>query len=341
MGSKNNGIVKISDVAKLANVSISTVSRVLTGSAPVNDDAKARVLDAVKVLGYRPNTIARSLKGGSTNTVALMIPSIRNMIFPSLVRGVEDTGRKYGYKVILCNTDEDIEVEKQYISKLMTRWVDGLIIASMLPDSDHIRELAASGFPVVLTFRYYDETIDAVGVDNVSAAYDAVKYLINTGHRRIAIAMGRQVLNIYRDRFKGYCQALEDHGIPFDPQLVLPEGSSPSCFTGIIRKICALPDPPDAIFATSDPKAITVMRALRDCGQRVPEDVSVIGFDNIEISALLEPPLSTVSQPIYDIGALAAKKLIDQIRHKESTGELMPPSVDLMDTELIIRKSTR
>ena len=162
-------MVSLKDVAMEAGVSASTVSRVLSNNPVVNEITRQRVMDAVRLLDYRPNELAKSLKLGHSNTIALMVPSIQNLIFPTIARGVEDTARKAGYTVILCNTDEDVEEEKRYITRLRTRFIDGFIVASMMPGSDHIRKLWQEGFPVVLTSRIYDDTIDAVGIDNEGA----------------------------------------------------------------------------------------------------------------------------------------------------------------------------
>ncbi len=333
--------MNIKDVAGHAGVSISTVSRVLSGKSYVSEESKRRVLDAVRLLDYTPNVLAKSLKMGRSNTIALMVPSIQNLIFPTIARGVEDTARKNGYTVILCNTDEDTEVEKEYITKLRNRWIDGFIVASMLPGADHIRRLWEDGFPVVLTSRYYGDPVDAVIVDNYQSSYDAVRYLVRTGHRRIALAMGREELPFYIDRWKGYRAALEENGLEYDESLVVRETNGTNSFYYLTKQLMKRPAPPDAIFATSDPKAIVVMRALHDCGLHIPDDVSVVGFDNTEISSMVEPPLSTVSQPLYEIGVLAAQKLIYQIRYKEEHGVPAPPAVDTLSTDLIIRKSTR
>jgi Transcriptional regulators len=327
----------LKDVAAHAGVSCSTVSRVLAGKSCVNEKTKMKVLEAVNVLNYHPNALAKGLKMGRTNTIALMIPSIENQIFPSITRGVEDTARKSGFTVILCNTDEDMEVEKEYIDKLKTRWVDGIVVASMLPDSDHIRELSAGNFPVVIANRYYDETISAVGIDNYQAAYDAVSYLIKSGNKNIAIASGRMELSIYERRYQAYIDALKDNGMDIDPELIIQETNGTNSFYYLTQRLIKSGKHFDAVFATSDPKAIVVMRAIKDLGLKIPEDISVLGFDNIEMSALIEPPLSTVSQPLYEIGALAAKKLIKIINGKAST----EPCLDLLKTELLIRKSTR
>ncbi len=334
-------MVSLKDVAEHAGVSASTVSRVLGNKPVVNENTRERVMDAVRLLDYKPNELAKSLKLGRSNTIALMVPSIQNLIFPAIVRGAEDTARKAGYTVILCNTDEDVEEEKRYITKLRTRLVDGFIVASMLPGSDHIRKLWREGFPVVLTCRIYDDTIDAVGIDNEAAAYDATQYLIRVGHRKIAFAMGREEIPLYTDRYKGYRRALESAGIPFDEELVIHETNGTASFYYLFQNLIKKGVKPDAVMSSSDPKAFVVMRALHDMGLSIPGDVSVMSIDNVEASSQIEPPLSTVSQPLYEIGALAANKLIRQIQHKERTGKLAPPQVDILKTELIIRKSTR
>ncbi|MEG0047739.1 MAG: LacI family DNA-binding transcriptional regulator [Clostridia bacterium] len=332
-------MVTIKDVARLAGVSFSTVSRVLNQKKSVSPDTYRKVMEASEILQYTPNSIARSLKEGCTNTVALMVPSMRNHIVPEIAQGVEDTARKNGMTVILCNTNEDIGVEKEYLRKLKNQLVDGIIVTSMLKSSEHIRALQREGFPLVLAIRHYNDPIDAVAVDNRMAAYRAMEYLIKTGHRKIAIAVGRLELNVYVDRYKGYCEALEHYGIALEEALVLRETSGLESLYHLVRAMIRDGHQIDAIFATSDPKAIMVMKALRDCGLRIPQDVAVMGFDNIEISSALEPPLSTVSQPLYKIGVLAMEKLMAQIRAKVE-GKEYKPSLSILDTELIVRKST-
>ncbi len=330
-------MINMKKVAKDAGVSISTVSRVLSGSDLVKEKTKTRVLEAVSRLHYQPNILAKGLKLGYTNTIALMLPSIENQIFPVITRGVEDVARKNGFTVVLCNTDEDMKVERDYIDKLKTRLIDGFIVASMLPNSNHIRALCAEDFPVVLTGRYYDDTISTVAIDNYRAAYDAVCYLIKTQHKRIALALGRKELSIYQQRYQGYIDALREHGFEIEPELVIHETNGTNSFYYLTQEILKKDRNIDAIFASSDPKAIVIMRAIQDMGFHIPEDISVLGFDNIEISALVEPPLSTVSQPLYEIGALAAQKVIQMIRCKGT----IKPSIDFLKTDLIIRKSTR
>lgn len=333
----------IKTVAKIAGVSISTVSRVLSGKDYVNAVTKEKVEQAIRQTGYSPNVLAKSLKMGRSNTIALMVPDIQNLIFPVIARGVEDTARKYGFTVVLCNTDEDREVEKGYINKLKTRWIDGFIVCSMLPGSDHIRRLREEGFPLVLVNRYWEsERIDTVSVNNYQAAYDGITYLLRTGHRRIAIALGRENLPLYTERLRGYRAALESAGIAYDESLVMRETNGSESFLWLTKKMIASGAKPDAVFATSDPKAFVILHALHELGIRIPEEVSVMGFDNVTLSAMVEPPLTTIAQPLYEVGAVAAKNLIRQIHYKEQNGGALPEPVhELMSTDLIVRRSTR
>jgi LacI family transcriptional regulator len=335
----NKGMATLLDVAERTGFSVSTVSRVLAGNVSFPSKTRQKVLDAVKEMNYSPNAMARSLKSGQSSMIALVIPSIHNLMFPALTRGVEDTARKNGYMVILCNTDENADVEKAYIRKLRNSWVDGMIFSTMLPTSGYIRDLRNSGFPVVLTARAYDASIDAVVIDNVTAAYNATNYLLEKGYRRIAFAMGPD-FQLYTDRFIGYRKALESHGIPFDENLVMHEEDGVESFTFLTKRLIEEQGKPDAVFASTDTRAIIIMRALYDLGYRIPEDVAVMGFDNVNFSSLVEPPLSTVAQPLYEIGAEATKRLIQQIRNIRKNGNLDAPVVKRLETHLLIRKST-
>ena len=336
MGKK---VVTLKDVALKTGVSTSTVSRVLSGKECINPKTRDKILSSIKELQYTPNALARGLKLGQSNMIALIIPSIHNLMFPALTRGVEDIARKYGYMVILCNTDENLSVEKNYIQKLHNNWVDGLLVATMMPNSDHIRKLRNNGFPVVLTSRSYDRDIDAFVIDNVEASYDAVCYLIEQGHRKIAFAMGPD-LQIYQERFEGYRKALEDHSIPLEDHLVMHEGDGINSFYSLTKELIQKHGCPDAIFASNDTRAIIIMRALYDFGLKIPDDVAVVGFDNIDFSALVEPPLTTVSQPFYEIGKSATKRLIKQIESVRTTGKLEPPEIHVLQAHLLVRNST-
>lgn len=337
-------MTNIKVVAELAGVSATTVSRVLSGKSYVSDDTRMRVMDAIQKTGYSPNVMAKGLKMGRTNTIVLMLPDIQNLIFPMITRGVEDAARQKNYTVILCNTDENSGVEKDYITAMKSRLVDGFIVGSILPNSIHIRNLRAEGFPLVLMNRYYAQDegkIDIVAIDNYKSAYNGVRYLIGTGHKKIALALGRENLYLYTERYRGYREALLDNHIPYNENLVMREATGSSSFYNMVQALMNSKDRPDAIFATSDPKAFVILHALHEMGIRIPEDVSVLSFDNVTLSAMMEPPLSTVAQPFYDIGVRATNNLIHQIQYKDENGVLPQPLKEILDTDLIIRASTK
>ncbi len=337
-------MASMKEVAEAAGVSVSTVSRVLNGKSYVNSETRRRVLEVVEQTKFHPNVLAKSLKQGRSHTICLLVPSIENQIFAHITRGLEDTARKSGFAVVLCNTDEDAMVERAYIEKMKTYWIEGFAICpAAAGNGEYIRSLRADGFPAALVCRYDEPDVgamDIISVDNYQAAYDAMKYLIRTGHRRIALAAGREDLFLYRERYRGYRAALADGGIPYDDELVMRETSGTDSFYQATRQVMALPEPPDAIFATSDPKAFVVMHALHDLGKRIPEDVSLLGFDNVALSSNMEPPLSTVGQPLYEMGCAAAKMLLQQIDYKNKNGVLPPPVHHVMGVDLIIRRST-
>jgi LacI family transcriptional regulator len=328
----------IKDVARLADVSPSTVSRVLSQKVFVDESTKLRVMAAVQDLNYQPNPLARALRERKTNTIALLVPGIENQIWPLVARGVENVARKQGYVVVLCNTDNDVEMEINYINRLKRQWVEGIIIAPAKDESPHLRELSSQGFPVVQVIRGLEnDGMDTVMIDNFKLAYEAVSYLIKTGHKHIAIASGRQDLYLYRRRLDGYKQALLDHGYPIETNLILQEIKELNNLYRLTQQRIKNGVVMDGLVATSDPKAIVVMRALRDMGLNIPSDVSVIGMDNIEQSSYFEPQLTTMAQPFIEMGKLAAQKLIFRINDPEHA----VPVTDYLTPELIIRKSTR
>lgn len=333
----------LKEIAEAVGVSPSTVSRVVNGKSYVNEATRQKVLAMVEQTRYQPNVLAKSLKLGRSNTICLMLPSIDNLIFPPISRGVEDVARKNGFTVVLCNTDEDAEIERTYIEKMKTRLIDGFVLCSGNGRNGSARALRKEGFPAVLVNRFTEEDlgqVDTVAVDNFQGAYTATRYLLRCGSRRIALAYGDEELYLYRERYRGYCQALQDAGVAYDERLVLREMGGNDSFYQMTREVMALPDPPDAFFAMSDPKAFVIMHALHDLGVRIPQDVSVLGFDNVSLSSMIEPPLSTISQPLHDLGAAAAKCLIRQILYKDKHGELPPPARTVLDVDLIVRQST-
>lgn len=331
-------MVNIKEVAKKAGVSASTVSRVLTGHIPVSADARQKVLDAVKALDYQPNPLAQGLKGGRIKTIGLFIPNVRDLVFPAAIRGIEDTAKQHGYTVILCNTDDSEEKELSYIQSLQRRFINGFILSTARMDSHHLRKLQEEQFPVVCLIRHLgDETMDAVVLDNLDGAYQATAYLLRQGKRDIAIINGDTRVLLYQQRFAGYKKAHEEIGATPDSRLIFHNVKGWDDSGRVVTDLLASGLRPDAIFAASDPKAIGVLRAIKDFGLKVPEDISVIGFDNSDIAAFLDPPLTTVAQPFYEMGVRACEKLIKLIEGKRRSRA----RVEIFPARLVIRGSVR
>ena len=327
----------IKDVAELAKVSRTTVSRVLGGNSYVNAATKKRVLEAIENLDYTPSAIAMSLKAKRSKSVAVVVPNMRNQIFVMIVRGAEDEARKRGYMVVLCNTNESEEVERRYVEKLQDNWVDGFVFATGRTDPTCLRALREKNIPAVVTVRTSGSSVDMVGIDNYQASRTAVGYLLKTGHKRIAIVNRPRSIPLYRERFFGYADAIHDAGGRIEERLVIEETDYAGNVYSKMLQLLQSGTVPDAVFATSDMRAIHAMRAILDFGLKIPGDISLVGMDNIKISSLIEPPLTTVSLPLYEMGGIAMARLIHQIENG------MPDfaSVELLPTTLIVRKSTR
>ena len=328
-------MVNIKEVAKAAGVSPSTVSRVLTGKIPVNDDTRARVLNAVATMNYQPNACAQGLKGGRLHTIGLVIPNVRNLVFPAAIRGIEDMAKQNGYTVVLCNTDEDIEKERFYIESLRRRLIDGFIFSTARPGHEYLLDLHNEGVPVVFFIREFGNSVNTVVLDNEGGAYQATNYMISRGMKKIALINGRLDLPLYQHRYDGYKRALREAGLQETPGMVIHDVSG---WDDGYQAMCELLDKnirPDAVFATSDPKAIGVIKAIQDAGLRVPQDISVMGFDDLDFSAMLNPPLTTVAQPFYEMGIRACKRLIQLIEKGKSSKS----KVDVLPAELVIRQS--
>jgi len=324
-------------VAKRAGVSASTVSRALSGKIPVSEETKKKVMQAVKELNYQPNVFAQGLKDGKSKTLGLLIPNVKDLVFPAAIRGIEDTASKYGYTLVLCNTDEDVEREKFHINSLRKRLIDGFIISTARPGHEHLLELKNEGFPMVFLIRRISGDVDAVTADNINGAYEATKYLLSRGLKRIALITGSSDILLYQERFEGYKKALEEADIPLDPNIIIHDVYGWEDSYKAMSMLLERGFKPDAVFATSDPKAIGVIRAIKDHGLSVPDDISVMGFDDLDMVALLDPPLTTVSQPFYEMGVVACERLIKIIEAKRKP----KPVVKTLPCKLKIRKSVK
>ncbi|MFZ5753132.1 MAG: LacI family DNA-binding transcriptional regulator [Bacillota bacterium] len=330
--------VTIKDIARAADVSIATVSRVLNNKADgITEETKAKIRKAVKELNYRPNAIARGLITKKTHTIGLVLPDISNPFFPEIARGVEDVAKEAGYNVFLCNTDDDSKKERGYVKALRERQVDGIIFtASALKNSEDITEHVGK-MPFILVDRKPDNLPDAPGVflDNLKGGYLAAKHLIEKGHREIALISGPLQSYNARQRLEGFKKALQEAGIRYKDKLIREGDYKRSGGYRAMEKLLREGVEFTAVFASNDLMAVGVMEMLREKGIAIPEQVAVVGFDNIYLSTVVAPRLTTISQPTYQMGAQAAQMLLTCLQGRE-----LDEKQKVFSPQLIIRESS-
>jgi LacI family transcriptional regulator len=328
----------IRDVANRAGVSPMTVSRVVNGSARVKPDTSQRVRDAITALGYVPNNLARGLTRQKTGALALIVPDFADPFFTLILRGAEDVARRAGYRVILCNTDGDVEREGAYLEDMAAHRVEGLLIAPVGDQSRHnLRRLGPHPPPFVLVDRSIPGIeSDLVQGDSVGGARLVVDHLLALGHRRIAHITEPQDVSTARDRLRGYMDALTAVGIPFDSDLVVAatRANARGGFEAA-QRLLDRESRPSAIFAVNNLTAVGAVTAIRERGLDIPRDVAVVCFDDIELAALLCPFLTVMAQPAETFGTLAVQLLLDRIsgRATERRRRVVLPA------DLIIRAS--
>jgi LacI family transcriptional regulator len=310
----------IADIAKRTGASITTVSRVLNSKAAkyrISEQTEKLILAAAKDLKYRPNQIARSLRLRKTQSIGLVIPDISNPFFASVTRSIQTVAHKLGYSLVVCDTDENFDLEVDHINLLVAKGIDGLIVLPVGQRFDHLSLLTNEGIPFVLVDRCFEEIeTNSVVVDNYHGAFEAVEHLIHAGHRRIAIIQGLHNTYTNKGRLRGYLDALRKHGIATDESLIV--GNSFRKETGYheTKALITRPEKPTAIFATSDLITLGVLEALEEVQLRIPDDLSLVAFDEIEFSPFLRCPLTMVAQPKESMGEHAAQLLIDNIKTK-------------------------
>lgn len=327
----------IKDVAKEAGVSIATVSRVLNEIDVVNEDTKAKVKDAIEKLGYRPNIVARSLKTQKTKTVGIIIPDISNQFYPEIVRGAEDVANIYNYNIMLCNTDLDKDKEIEYLKILREKMCDGILYMSNSLEQSILQLLNELKMPTIL-IENTDITgrIPSVSIDNEKAAFDGVTYLINKGNTNIAfIGTNKNYNSVSAARFSGYKKALLNNNIPIKEDLICFSGKKARDGYESIKSVLDKTTL-DAVFCTEDEVAMGVINGLRERGINVPKEVDVMGFDNIYSSSIFYPKLTTVAQPMYDMGSVGMRMLIKVINNSE-----LEIKNYILDHEIIERDSCK
>ena len=331
-------MASMNDVARQAGVSVVTVSRVVNNSASVNELTRTRVLKAIKDLKYKPNRVAKRLRSKSLsgNLLGVMIPDIRNPFYVDVLRGIEDVAYHNNYAIIVCNFGQDETKEKMYLDILQSESIDGLIVAPVREDDAKVISLVKSGLPLVCVDRgLVSVELDVVLVDNVKGAFLAVEKKKKKGFKRIAYIAGKPEIPSSRYRGEGYRKALESNGLMYDEGLVKYGDSSHESGVRLCAELLEMDPRPDALFTGNNLITLGALETIHNLGLSIPQEVGIVGFDDMPWSSSLNPSLTAVRQPAYEIGKRAAELLIHRISEPGRAAISM-----MLNTELIVRKSS-
>ena len=327
----------IRDVAKQAGVAPMTVSRVINNSGYVSEDTRTRVEEAISRLGYVPNMLGPSLRFNQTNTLALVLTDITNPFWTTVARGVEDAAQEAGYSVILCNTDESEAKQDQYLTMLLKRRIDGILLVPSTSTSNVVQTIKNQGVKVVVLDREVNDTeVDVVEGDSVGGAYQLTRYLIELGHQHIAILSGPQNVSTSSQRVAGFCQAIEEANLPHNTANIYWGEFSQTLGHEMVRRALQSTPRPTAFLAVNNFIANGALQALREMNIRVPEDVSVVSFDDIPVSINPMPFLTVAAQPAYEMGYQATQLLVARLVNAgpETVQKIILP------VEILIRQSS-
>lgn len=337
--------VTIREVGKTAGVSPATVGRVIGGYGHVSEATRERVLEAIRKLDYHPNAIAQSMKGKQRRTIGMIVSDICNPFFGMIVRAVEDTVVKHGYNLVICNTDDNVEKEALYLRTLAEKRVDGVLACTACEIDTTISRSMRKFYqqtPTIFVDRHAEGIdVPVVQGDNVGGAHEAIHYLIGLGHERIAIIAGGAIVSSIQQRMDGYEKALADHGSTLRPALV-KLGNLLGVQGGVnaMRELLALPkgQQPTAVLGLNNLMTTGALLAIREAGLNVPEDISVIGWDDFDLAPVLIPPLTVVTQPTYSIGTIAAERIIAKLEGQVNERQDNDRRI-ILKTELVVRGS--
>lgn len=327
----------LKEVADLAGVSVATVSRVLNGDEVVKPATKAKVMQAIKTLKYSPNRVAQRLRSTKKRSriIGLLIPDIQNPFYVDVIRGIEDFAYSSNCVVIIGNFSQDENKEQLYIDILKSESVDGFIVAPSNEKDRHIKQLIADGFPVVCIDRGLSEVeIDLVKVENQKGVFHAIEHLIALGHRKIGYIAGNQLIPTTLERIAGYQQAMEKNNIEIDPDVIVSRKSDYQSGLELAAQLLEMHQPPTAIFAGNNLLTLGALETIHKKGLRIPEDIAIIGFDDVYWANSLNPPLTAVRQPGFEIGRKSCELLVKRINDPERPFENL-----ILATELMVRKS--
>ena len=336
---KNKKEVTIYDIAKELNVSPTTVSRALNDHNSISKETTKAVKKLAQKMGYQPNSIASNLRKNKTNTIGVIMPLINRPFISSLISGIEEGANQAGYNVIISQTYDSYEKEMANAQTLYSNRVDGLIVSLAMETKnyDHFLPFQQKDIPVVFVDRVtYEMETDRVIIDNFAAAYKATQHLIEMGCQRIAHFAGAQHRNIYQGRQEGYLKALEEHNLPIDEDLMVYSKLSLEEGWKGTEYLLNLPNPPDGIFSANDSAAVSAIQYAKQKGLKIPEDLAIVGFNNDPISSIIEPALTTITHPAFDMGKIAAQQVL---KHKEH-GDIVTSETIILKTELLIRASS-
>ncbi|WP_053217987.1 LacI family DNA-binding transcriptional regulator [Virgibacillus senegalensis] len=324
----------IHQVAKQAGVSVATVSRVLNGQDSVTAKTRIKVEDAIKKLNYEPSLLGRNLRNSESRLLLVLLPNISNPFYSEIINGIETTAIALNYNILLCETDTNAERENIYFDLVRKKMADGIISMDPAVNIDTLVKLAENHAIIQCSEYAVDSGIPYVTIDNVSAAYRAVKHLIRIGHQKIALINSDEKYLYARQRQLGYQKALEENDMELEDSLIIhTQGLDFSSGQQAMKKILMQEERPSAIFAVSDLLAIGALKEIHSQGLRVPEDIAIVGFDKIAFSNMTHPTLTTISQPMYEMGKTAAEMLVKKIQGVEVESIIL-------DHELVIREST-
>jgi len=330
-------MASLNDVARIAGVSIATVSRAISRPEKVSPDTQAIVRNAMESLGYRPNRVARRLRqrGGKRHLLGLIIPDIQNPFFAELARGVEDMAYAHQFAVMLCNSDEDLKKEAFYLDVMRAESVDGIILPPITDRDPAVIKFVESGMPIVTVDRSLAKMlVDQVEVDNRQGASEAVEHLIKLGHRRIGLITGRLNVSTSRERKLGYDEALRENGIVHSDDYVRVGDNKQTSGRILAEELLALPAPPSALFVTNNLMAVGAIEAIHKRGLEIPRQVAIIGFDDLPWAEALDPPLTVVRQPAYEVGQAAVELLLKRLDDPHA-----PATLVRLRPRLIFRRS--
>jgi len=334
--------ITIYDIAKDLGLSPTTVSRALNNHPAVKEKTRKRIYDTAMELGYQSNVFASNLRSKKTNNIGVIVPRLNSSFQSSVIAGMEKAANEAGYNLIISQSLESYEKEMSNVQAMFNSRVDGLLVslASNTPNIDHFNPFVKKGIPVLFFDRIIEnDQYTGIVIDNIQAGYKATSHLIDQGHKRIAHVIGYTKINVYADRLKGYKYALMDKGVPFDDSLILHSDLNEESGEDIVNKLIAMDPMPDGLFVSNDACAASCLQQLKLKGFRIPEDIAIVGFNNDVISRLVEPNITTINYPAYEVGEVAMKNLINHLKGR-SDKVLQSTNKITLRSELIIRGSS-